>query len=224
MTAHQPEGILKGRPPNILLYPCNLVGYGRLILLAGMAGIVYGYHWLGLTLGSNHRWGIAGGLFVTVLLLDIADGYLARKLGHATKFGAILDFTIDLLNHTFVWVLSGLSLAPLIIAIEWTAGLLVATFIREPTHHWKATLLQAGPGLVRVYFQPMRLNLLNVYSNLAHFAFPISLFVAGQITWLSYLMLPGLLVFELVTLYMIYTFLKILIAEDDLDTIQQTDN
>ncbi len=219
MAEDQSEGGVKLTTSNILLYPFNLVGYGRLAMLTMAVVTVYLYTFMGWAIGSGLRWGIAVWLFICLLILDVVDGYLARQLGHVTNFGAVFELTIDLLTHTFVWVLSGLTLAPLIIGIEWIAGLLVAIFIRQPAHHWKTTLVQEGPWLVRFYFQPLRLNLLNVYSNLAHFIFPISLFVVGLVTWFSYLMLPGLLVFEVVTIYMIYTFIKILVVEDEAGTV-----
>ena len=198
----------------ILLYPCNLVGYGRLSLLAISVAVVALYSYVGWPITIMLRWGIATLLFISLLILDVVDGYLARKLGHATKFGAVFEQTIDLLTHTFVWTLSGLALAPFIIALEWTAGLFAAAFTLQPQQHWKAALVEDGPWLVRVYFRPMRLNLLNVYSNIAHFALPLSLFVGGSASLATYLMLPGLLIFEIVTLGMIYTFAKLLLAEN----------
>lgn len=159
------------------------------------------------------RLGIAVWLFFCLLVLDLLDGYLARRLGHTTKFGTLFELTLDLLTHTFVWTLSGLAVAPLIIAFEWTVGLYVAAFTLRPTSNWKTTLVEEGPWLMRLYWQPMRINLLNDYSNVAHFVFPISLFVFGSPMWLSYLALPGLIMFEVVGFYMLYTFTKILVAE-----------
>lgn len=197
---------------NILLYPCNLVGYVRLGMVFLAMLFVGVYHQAGWPLSWPLRVGVAGWLFIYLLLLDIVDGYLARKLGHATQFGALFDLTLDLLGHTFVWLLSGLSIAWLFMALEWVTGLYIAAFALRPNSEWKTVLVKQGPWLVQQYWKPMPLNLLNGYSNLAHFLCPISLFLFETHSWLSYLTLPGLLIFEIVTAYMLYTFLRILAA------------
>jgi phosphatidylglycerophosphate synthase len=150
---------------------------------------------------------------VSGLILDVVDGYLARKLGHVSNFGALFELTIDLLSHTFVWLLSGLAIAPIFIALEWTTGLYIAAFATRPSRSWKTTLVESGPWLVRLYWQPMRPNLVTGYSNVAHFIFPVSLFVFGRLTWLGYLALPGLIIFEVVSIYMIIAFVKLLVDE-----------
>jgi hypothetical protein len=165
-------------------------------------------------LGWWMRFGIAVWLFICLLILDLIDGHLARKLGHVTKFGTLFELTLDLLTHTVVWTLSGLFFAPFLIALEWTVGLHIAAFSLHPTENWKNILVQEGPWLVRVYFKPMQVNLLNDYSNVAHFVFPMTLFVSGTVNWISYLMLPGLIIFEVVSVYMLYTFMKILLVKE----------
>ncbi|GAB4427690.1 MAG: hypothetical protein Kow0031_07780 [Anaerolineae bacterium] len=197
----------------ILLYPCNLVGYIRLAMLVVAALVVMVYRGFDGLPGPGLRWGIALWLAVSLLILDVVDGYLARKLGHETKFGALFELTLDLLTHTFVWSLSGLAVAPLLVALEWSVGLYLAAFTLRPEAHWKSVLAHQGPWLVRLYWKPVRFNWLNGYSNLGHFIFPISLFVFGGPIWLSYLALPGLVVFELVSAWMLLTLMKILVAE-----------
>jgi phosphatidylglycerophosphate synthase len=196
---------------SLFFYPCNLVGYIRLGMLAGAALATALYPAAAWSLGG--RLGLALWLAVSGLILDVLDGYLARKLGHATHFGALFELTIDLLTHTLVWQLSGLAIAPLFIALEWTTGLYIAAFATRPERGWKIALVERGPWLVRLYWKPLRLNWLTGYSNVAHFIFPISLFVFGRLTWLGYLALPGLIIFEIVSVYMIYGFVKILVDE-----------
>jgi phosphatidylglycerophosphate synthase len=179
------------------------------MLLAAVLGI--GLH---SPVEPGLRLALAGWLFVSSLLLDVLDGYLARKLNQVTLFGSLFDLTLDLLGHTFVWLISGLSLAPFLIALEWTAGLYMAAFSMRSSSHWKVTLVEAGPWLVRYYFKPQPINPLNIYSNVAHFILPISFFVTESWNWVGYLSLPGLILFEVVTLYMIFTFIKILVKQN----------
>ncbi len=201
------------KQPRILLYPCNVVSFIRLAMLIVAAAVVAAAHSSGGQLSLALRWGIAIWMAVSLLILDVVDGHLARRLGHETKFGALFELTVDLLSHTFVWTLSGLAVAPLLIALEWSVGLHIAAFIARPNAHWKITLAERGPWLVRLYWRPMRMNLLNGYSNVAHFIFPVSLFVFAGPMWLSYLALPGLVIFEAVSAYMLLTLMQILITE-----------
>ncbi|MEM7129887.1 MAG: CDP-alcohol phosphatidyltransferase family protein [Chloroflexota bacterium] len=196
-----------------LLYPCNIVTGVRLVMLV-LAGVtIYLYTYMGWTLDTRLRWGIAIQLFVCALLLDVVDGYLARKFGHVTEFGALFDQVIDLLSHTVVWTLSELSIAPTIIAIEWTAGLLAAAITTKSPHHWKNRLVDEGGLFVRSYFQNGGYNFLNIYGNLAHFVFPISIFIAGSITLIGYVAVVGVLIYEAVTVLMILSFTKFVLAE-----------
>ena len=204
------------RKDNILLYPCNIVGYVRLAMLAAAIIIVGVYAGLDWEMSVPLRFAIAVWLGLSLLLLDVIDGYLARKYGHETTFGSLFELTIDLLTHTFVWVLSGLAVAPLFIALEWAAGLYVAAFAMRPDDSWKNTLIEKGPWLMRIYWRRTRgINWLSVYGNIAHFIFPINLFVFGTLNWIGIVSLPGLVVFELVTIYMIYVFLKLLVVEGE---------
>lgn len=205
--------IERNKHPNILLYPCNIVDYTRLAMLLLAVGLVAIYTTAGWPMGEGLRWGIAVWLAVSLLLLDMVDGHLARKLGHTTQFGTLFELTLDLLSHTFVWTLSGLAVAPLLIALEWTVGLYIAAFAMRTDTRWKSTLAEQGPWLVRLYWRPMRINWLNGYSNVGHFIFPISLFVFQTPMWLSYLALPGMILFEVVSAYMLLTFMTILAAD-----------
>ena len=199
-----------------LLYPCNIVGGVRLAMLILAVITIYLYTFMGWPLDIRLRWGIAIHLFVSSLLLDIVDGFLARKFDHVTEFGTLFDQIIDLLSHTFVWTLSGLSIAPAIIAIEWTSGLLAAAIAARSPHHWKDSLVDEGGRFIRSYFQNGGYNFLNIYSNLAHFVFPISIFISGVITLLGYIAVTGVLIYEVVTVLMIYTFTKFSLAESQL--------
>lgn len=78
----------------IYLYPSNIVDYFRLIFL-----------FTGLFLIKVHPiFGVV--CFISNLLLDALDGYLARRLNQVSSFGAILDYTIDRVSFaTYVVIL-----------------------------------------------------------------------------------------------------------------------
>ena len=48
----------------------------------------------------NHNFGIAAAIFTIAALTDYADGYLARRWGQTSVFGAFLDLTADKLLVT----------------------------------------------------------------------------------------------------------------------------
>ena len=194
----------------ILTYPCNLVGYVRLMLLITALTLLGIYDLMDWPLTSCSRWTIIGFLFAAAAL-DAIDGYLARKFGHVTVFGALLELMIDMLIHTTVWLISGLKIAPFILALEWSVALLLAALTYADDNHWKKMLAEKGPWLVRVYFKPMKVNYFCEYCNLAHFVLPALFFVYGSFNAAGWLMLPGLIIYELVTLMMLYLFFKLVL-------------
>lgn len=205
---------MKNKINRILLYPCNIIGYIRLAMLAMAVGFIFFYDYKGWQLTYELRWYIAIWLFVGPSALDCIDGYFARKYGHTTNFGALLELTTDMLVHTTVWLLSGLKIAPFIIALEWSAALYVAAFSLQKEESWKQTLSQTGSRLIRYYFKPMKYNAFCEYCNLAHFALPVALFVSGEMTLFAYIMLPGLLVYEFVTIEMLQIFGRTILEQD----------
>jgi phosphatidylglycerophosphate synthase len=144
------------------------------------------------------------------LLLDLLDGHLARKYGHLTQFGVLFDQAIDLMTHTFVWIISGFYFAGAFIILEWTTGLYVVAFSMRPAAHWKNTLIDQGPFFIKLYFSRNQRNLWSAYSNISHFIFPAMLYLGNMPIWLSYATLPGLLIYEIVTLYMLYILIRVL--------------
>jgi phosphatidylglycerophosphate synthase len=193
----------------VFLYPCTLIGYSRLLLLSGAVT------WPLLTSPDlpAMRFGVAS-LIGLSLLLDLLDGYLARKLSQTTQFGVLLDQAIDLISHTFVWAISGFYLAQLLIILEWTAGLYVVAFSFKPGGHWKKVFTQTGPAWLRFYFSRNQRNFLSGYSNLGHFIFPISLYLYHGPVWVSYVALPGLVIYEAATLWMFWILLNHLASPD----------
>jgi len=193
----------------VFLYPCTLIGYSRLLLLSGAVT----WRLLTTTDLPAMRFGVAS-LIGLSLLLDLLDGYLARKLGQTTQFGVLLDLAIDLISHTFVWAISGFYLAELLIILEWTTGLYIVAFSFKPGGHWKKTFTKAGPFWLRLYFSRNQRNFLSAYSNISHFIFPISLYLYQGAVWISYVALPGLVIYEAATLWMFWILLNSLATHD----------
>ncbi|WP_372365137.1 CDP-alcohol phosphatidyltransferase family protein [Candidatus Uabimicrobium sp. HlEnr_7] len=198
----------------ILLYPCNILGYIRLVMLLCAVVFLYLYHHNNWTLGYELRFAVAIWIFIGPAAIDAIDGYFARKYQHCTKFGALFELTIDMLVHTVVWSISGLKIAPLIIVFEWVVALYVAAFTLYKDTSWKNMLATQGPWLLRVYYKPMKYNIFCEYCNLAHFVFPIVFFVCGSMTTLSYIALPGIIVYEIVSFGMLCLFIKLLLNDN----------
>jgi phosphatidylglycerophosphate synthase len=182
---------------NIFVYPCNVVGYVRLGLVA-IAILAHSLFDMGLTGRA-----VLVSLITLSLLLDGVDGYLARRLGHSTHFGSLLDLATDLVTHTAVWLMAGIPGAGLFIALEWTAGLfIVAEMGLNRASHWKERLLKHGPRWIRWYFARNQRNPLSLYANISHATLPLGWYLLGphNILWLF---LPGLLIYEAATLYLL---------------------
>lgn len=75
--------------PQVLLLPPNVIGHLRLLLALTAAA-----------LGPRPASLL---LFSASLALDAVDGWLARRLGQATAFGALYDVAIDNLTRALLW-------------------------------------------------------------------------------------------------------------------------
>ncbi|HEX7383957.1 MAG TPA: CDP-diacylglycerol--glycerol-3-phosphate 3-phosphatidyltransferase [Burkholderiaceae bacterium] len=67
----------------------NLLTWARIVAIPLVVGVFY------LPLEAPTRNVIATALFIVVALTDWADGYLARRLGQTSSFGAFLDPVAD---------------------------------------------------------------------------------------------------------------------------------
>lgn len=183
----------------VLAYPSTWIGVLRLVLLAGA---LYWAHLPAVFVG-----------FVTLSVgLDLVDGWLARRLGQAGRFGEVLDYGIDLITHTVLWVLSGFPFAPVLILLEWGAGFSVLWFSFRHPDHWKTLLMQAHPFLWR-YFANGQRNFLAAWAVCSHFAFRIVWYLGHGETWAADIALGGTIVFEVVTAYMIWLPLRAKFAQ-----------
>lgn len=105
----------------VLLFVPNIIGYLRILLIAG-AFFAYGHPLLFLLLYSAST------------ILDGFDGYAARKLNQCSAFGAWFDVVIDLLGRGLLWC-SLFKYGYLMIFVEWMT--FVSTHCRGA--QWKIT-------------------------------------------------------------------------------------
>jgi phosphatidylglycerophosphate synthase len=194
---------------SLLVYPCTIVGYVRLALL--ISAVTF---YLLVVENEPEVWRKTAvvGLLGSSCLLDGVDGYLARRYGHTSDFGTLFDLTIDLSTHTVSWFLSGFYLAMPLLILEWSTGIYIAAFSMHPGASWKNVVIKKGPSLLGYYFSNHQRNLLSAYGNISHFALPMALYLQLPINWAYYSLWPGLILYELVTLYLLYIFIKTLVT------------
>ena len=188
-------------------YPCMIVGYVRLGLLA-LALLV--------SFWAEGDWRLKIGVGCIIALsysLDLLDGYLARKYNQVTHVGSLFDLTIDLTTHTVVWLRSGFYLAGLLVVLEWSTGLFIAAVSSRPESHWKSNFTTARPRLIQAYFQRGQHNWLSAYGNIAHGLFPLVWYLGLTHPIFYLLVTPGALLYEIVTIYMLYAMAQVLAEE-----------
>ncbi|MGA1199397.1 MAG: CDP-alcohol phosphatidyltransferase family protein [Candidatus Latescibacterota bacterium] len=177
-----------------LLYcPSTIIDYVRVVLL----GIGIGCHGLGNEIGFV-------GFVMLSSVLDMVDGMLARRLGQTSRFGEVLDFCIDLITHTVLWGLSGFPFAPVMIFLEWGAGVSMFWLSVKQREHWKTTLATINVKLIERYFANRQRNVLAAFAGVSHFGFRIAWYLGYGEMWPADIFLPGVILFEVVTAYMIW--------------------
>ena len=93
----------------------NLVTLFRLLLGLAATGFVY-------AIEIPYRFEIAAAMLLSATMMDFFDGYLARRLGSVTRFGAVLDPLADkILANVFFCVLVDLGVFE-----WWFVGLALA--------------------------------------------------------------------------------------------------
>ena len=189
----------------VWLFPSTIIGYSRLGLLVA-AIIVHLFFVNGENLWPRLSFVCLVGLS---RLLDLLDGYLARRFSQTSYFGTLFDLLLDLVTHTVVWSVSGFFLATPLIILEWATGLYIAAFARQPSGHWKTVLIDRGPRLIKYYFSNNQRNVLSTYGNLAHFIFPMAIYMLLSTSLIYYLTIPGLILYEVVTIYMLFMLMRI---------------
>lgn len=93
----------------VLLYVPNVIGYCRLLMF--LVGL-----WFEPVLPE-----LFVALYVSQILLDGVDGYLARKLNQCSLFGAWLDVAVDNVCRSMMWSLALPRLGSAVSSVEWAA-------------------------------------------------------------------------------------------------------
>jgi phosphatidylglycerophosphate synthase len=184
---------MKGSNWQVLRYPSTAIGMTRVGLLC------FGIYW-----HAQDRPLAFVGLVTLSILLDMVDGTVARHRGQESRFGEVFDFGIDLTTHSVLWILSGFAFAPVMMALEWGAGISAFYLSVRWGDHWKALLLQSPVQLLRRYFSNRQRNWIAVFASISHFGFRITWYLGLGETWQSDVFLPGTILFEVVTAYIIW--------------------
>jgi phosphatidylglycerophosphate synthase len=131
----------------VVLYVPNLLGYLRVVL--AFVGLAY----------ATHHPVTAVALWIVAALLDLVDGWAARRLNQTSRFGVVLDIVADNLLRTAGWMAAAcadphryLLPATAIISLEWLT--LAATQVHAASNgdHWKKAR-QRDPIFVQTYFR-----------------------------------------------------------------------
>ena len=142
------------------------------------------------------------GMLAASRLLDLTDGYFARRFESNERVGSVVDMLVDLTTHTIVWSISGLWFAPALILLEWVGGVGILVAGCSGSEKWKTALSNNGSRWIQVYFRKNQRNVVCGYASVSHFLFPMSMF-AGLSVWFRVFSLPGLFLYESVTAYLV---------------------
>mmetsp|Transcript_2261 Transcript_2261/g.4577 ORF Transcript_2261/g.4577 Transcript_2261/m.4577 type:complete len:232 (+) Transcript_2261:33-728(+) len=163
------------RPPRALpvwLFVPNLLCYARVL------GVAVAF--FALIPGRLGAFLVAYGL---LSLLDMADGYLARRLGQTSNLGVVLDLIADNVSRTLCWasVLTtgsagsvACTAAVLIPCLEWVTALAtqVISFAAR-SGHWKSAVKDPGmPRLLQAIFSNGFYNPVGAWVVLSLFGLP----------------------------------------------------
>ena len=145
-------------------------------------------------------------LLLSSRLLDPLDGWIARRRDQVSLYGTVLDLVVDLLTHSIVWVMSGLWFGPVFIALEWVAGFGILSAMRRDVA-WKSFLSADAPGWIKAYFRNGMRNGWCACGVVGHFIVPAAA-ISGLDPVLTLPLVPGLLLYEAVTVYLIVASLQ----------------
>jgi len=160
----------------------NLLTVGRILLVPILVTVLFtkfpGKEWFGL------------GLFLFAALTDFLDGFIARRTGHVSRLGQLLDPAADkiLMASAFISLVelnptvTPAWMVALILAREFAVGALRSVAAAE------GVVIPAGwSGKVKTVVQIVAVSLLIIHNQLGEFRHlaPLSLWIAVAITVLS---------------------------------------
>ncbi|MGH7803160.1 MAG: CDP-alcohol phosphatidyltransferase family protein, partial [Candidatus Binatia bacterium] len=101
----------------------NLVTLFRFLLFFALVGSAY---------FAAPPWQLLNApLIIVIIALDGLDGYLARRRGEVSSFGAVFDIAVDRVVETVLWVvLADLDLVPVWVPIVFITRGTIVDFIR----------------------------------------------------------------------------------------------
>lgn len=141
----------------------NMLTWGRMIAIPLLVAVFY------LPLSMDVRNWLAASIFLLAAVTDWLDGYLARRLGETTPFGAFLDPVADkLLVCAALVVLVSLGRAEALVALVIIGREITVSALRE----WMARIGQSasvavqGLGKVKTAVQMTAIPLLLVDTRL----------------------------------------------------------
>jgi phosphatidylglycerophosphate synthase len=208
----------------VFLYVPNLLGYLRI-----------GLAFYGMSLCDKHPVQTIR-VFLLSASLDLVDGLLARALKQTSSLGVLVDIAADNTLRTCGWLAAAShassplvkTAAAVIISVEWMT--MVATQLHTATHgkHWKESRVN-DPWLVKALFAN---NFQNPIGMLAMYGlFSANLWTFGAYHPELYDAIPYFDVFRnvaylgralslVVELWMIHTYLSLVISKDTHDQKQ----
>jgi len=92
----------------------------------------------------QHRYGLAFAVFAAAIVSDVADGWIARRFGQETRFGAILDPLVDIVCS--LWLFVALWLAHLVPFVPFLFAAL------------RGSILLVGGAFLYVTLGPVRIH------------------------------------------------------------------
>ena len=163
-TALRREHQTKAHASTILFLPPNLVTFSRLGLL--------------IAAEFNHSTPLALPLYISCILLDCIDGFLARLLGQQTSFGAFLDVWVDIALRGCLWtraIPGGGLMSLLFPLIEFTTFLITHSTSRASD--WKEGCFREAPSFIQAVMANGLRNPWGLWASLGLFFLPLWLFI-----------------------------------------------
>jgi hypothetical protein len=87
--------------------------------------------------------------------------------------------------------------------LEWVAGTGILLTTWRGDARWKLALTRDGPRWIQAYFRNNQRNRVCAYGSVGHFLVPVIAYSQFDSIWTYGLTVPGLLIFELATVFLI---------------------
>jgi phosphatidylglycerophosphate synthase len=154
-----------------LLYVPQLIGWLRVAMM------VAGFYHRGNPL-------MVAGSYLASLTLDMVDGAAARALDQTSRFGEVLDVTIDCFSRTFLWVLVASMdserfslLGAFLVSMDWLTFVCAQAMANASSTHWKVEAAQGSNWLVEWAFSNNFRNVPGALANVALNILPATLYL-----------------------------------------------